>query len=324
MIDKSSAQVALVVDCNKKLLGIVTDGDIRRGILKGMTIDASVVEIMNPHPFCLGKHDLPSDPLFLMQQKLIHHIPVIDENNCIVDLFILDDLISKPTLPNPVVIMAGGKGERLGTLTKKCPKPMLTIKGKPILEIIIENCINSGFKQFYISVNYLKETIIDYFGSGDKWNITINYLEENKPLGTCGSLSHLPNDIKHDLILMNGDVITELEFNRFLNFHLKKDTLLSVCSRNHRVRVPFAVFNTQNEFLQDFIEKPMYEYQINAGVYALKPMLLKRIPNDYFHTTDLIEMLVKEKKYPAIFPIHENWIDIGSPVDFNSAQTRIC
>ena len=122
MIDKSSAQVALVVDCNKKLLGIVTDGDIRRGILKGMTIDASVVEIMNPHPFCLGKHDLPSDPLFLMQQKLIHHIPVIDEKNCIVDLFILDDLISQPTLPNPVVIMAGGKGERLGTLTKKCPK----------------------------------------------------------------------------------------------------------------------------------------------------------------------------------------------------------
>jgi NDP-sugar pyrophosphorylase family protein len=275
---------------------------------------------METKPFCLYREQLPSNVIELMLEKCIHHIPVVDNHGFLVDLLILDDLLEQPSFPNPIIIMAGGRGERLKPLTNTCPKPMLKINNTPILEIIIKKCIKSGFKNFYISVNYLKDNIINYFGNGEKWDVEINYIEESHSLGTCGSLSLLPDHINHDIILMNGDVVTELELDRLLHFHQEKNSIFSVCTRTHRVKIPFAVLDTSNDYLNTFTEKPMYEYQINAGVYVLKPELLKLIPNGVYHTTDLIDNLLKNNLKVSVFPIHENWIDIGSPNEFNRAQ----
>jgi NDP-sugar pyrophosphorylase family protein len=235
------------------------------------------------------------------------------------DLLVLDDLLKKPCLPNPVVIMAGGKGERLGQLTKECPKPMLEINGKPILEKILDQCIQSGFNDFYFSVNYLKDKIINYFGSGDKWGVNISYLEEDEPLGTCGSLKLLSSNSQDDILVLNGDVLTDLEFDRLMAFHKKSESFITVCIRSHRVRIPFAVMNTSKSKLISFVEKPMYDFQVNAGVYVLSPNLIKRIPQMFYDMTDLINDSLVINEDVGVFPIHENWKDIGNPIDFKEA-----
>ena len=319
VIDANAAQVALIINDDNKLAGIVTDGDIRRAILSNHILDDPVSEIMTKNPITLLSGATHSDALKVMRESVVHHIPVINDDRNLVDLFVLDDLLKKRNLPNPVVIMAGGKGERLGSLTKNCPKPMLELNGKPILEIILEKCIDAGFNNFYFSVNYLKEKIIDYFETGKKWGVNISYLEEKEPLGTCGSLTLLPNDLTDDILVLNGDVLTELEYDRLMIFHQKSCNSMTVCSRSHRVRIPFAVMTSSGAKLEKFVEKPMYEFQVNAGVYILNPKLIEKIPSKFYNMTDLVDDLLDSKTVVGVFPIHENWKDIGNPIDFKEA-----
>ena len=320
VIDKGAAQVALVVDSNNKLLGLVTDGDVRRGIINNISLDGEVSLIMTKSPLVLAAGTKKAEILQLMGEKSIHHIPLVDGNGCIFGIEVLDDLLKKRNLSNPVVIMAGGKGERLGSLTKNCPKPMLEVNGKPMLEIILEKCIDSGFTNFYISVNYLKEKIIDHFGIGEKWGANISYLEENEPLGTCGSLKLLPNDLIEDILVLNGDVLTDLEYDRLMAFHQKSSSAMTVCTRSHRVRIPFAVMTSSGAKLERFVEKPMYDFQVNAGVYILNPSLIEKIPSKFYNMTDLVDDLLDSKSTVGVFPIHENWKDIGNPIDFKEAN----
>ena len=320
VIDTNAAQVALIVNDYNKLAGIITDGDIRRAILSNHTLDDPVSAIMTKNPITLTSGATRSDALKIMRETLIHHIPVINEEKNLVELFVLDDLIKKQTYDNPVVIMAGGKGVRLGTLTKNSPKPMLEINGKPMLEIILEKCIDAGFTKYYISVNYLKEKIINYFGIGEKWGVNISYLEENEPLGTCGSLKLLPNDLADDILVLNGDVLTDLEYDRFMIYHQKSSNAMTVCTRSHRVRIPFAVMTSSGAKLERFVEKPMYDFQVNAGVYILNPSLIEKIPNEFYNITDLLDDLLDSKTAVGVFPIHENWKDIGNPIDFKKAN----
>ena len=319
VIDNGAAQVALVVDSNKKLLGLVTDGDVRRGIIKNLSLDGAVSSIMTNSPLVLSLGAKKAEILQLMREKLIHHIPLVDGNGCICSLEVLDDLLKKRSLSNPVVIMAGGKGERLGSLTKNCPKPMLEVNGKPILETILEKCIDAGFNNFYFSVNYLKDKIIEYFEIGEKWGVNITYLEEDEPLGTCGSLKLLPNNLSDDILVLNGDVLTDLEYDRFIAYHQKSSNLMTVCTRSHRVRIPFAVMTSSGAKLERFVEKPMYDFQVNAGVYILKPSLIEKIPTKFYNMTDLVDDLLDSKSPVGVFPIHENWKDIGNPIDFKEA-----
>jgi dTDP-glucose pyrophosphorylase len=318
VIDANAAKVALIINDDNELAGIVTDGDIRRAILSNYSLDDPVSAIMTKDPLTLLSGATRSDALKVMRESLVHHIPVINDDRNLVDFFVLDDFIKKRSYDNPVVIMAGGKGERLKPLTNDCPKPMLKINGKPILEIILERAINSGFKNYYISVNYLKHKIKEYFNDGSKWGVSINYLEESEPLGTCGALSLLPGDLSDDIIVMNGDVVTNLDYERFLKFHKKGGAPMSICSRHHRVRIPFAVLRLKDHLLNQLVEKPTFEYQVNAGVYALSPKLLPLIPNDFYNMTDLVESLLADNKEVGVFPIHEDWTDIGNKDDFFS------
>ena len=319
VIDNGAAQVALVVDSNKKLLGLVTDGDVRRGIIKNLSLDGAVSSIMTNSPIVLSLGAKKAEILQLMREKLIHHIPLVDGNGCICSLEVLDDLLKKRSLSNPVVIMAGGKGERLGSLTKNCPKPMLEVNGKPMLETILEKCIDAGFKNFYISVNYLKDKIIKHFSLGEKWGVNISYLEEGEPLGTCGSLKLLPNNLVDDILVLNGDVLTDLEYDRFMTYHQKSSNAMTVCTRSHRVRIPFAVMTSSGAKLERFVEKPMYDFQVNAGVYILSPTLIEKIPSKFYNMTDLVDDLLDSKSAVGVFPIHENWKDIGNLIDFRDA-----
>lgn len=316
VIDRGSAQVALVIDNDGKLLGIVTDGDVRRAILRGIAIDEAISLIMVKSPVCLKEGTSKQDALDLMGRKAIHHIPIVSDSMRITGLFVLDDLLQKPSFPNHIVLMAGGKGQRLKPLTDNCPKPMLKVNGKPILEIILRRCIDAGFKNFHVSVNYLKEQIVDYFEDGSKWGVNINYLKENEFLGTSGCLKLLPDNIPDDIVVINGDIITDLDLDRLIRFHSKANNILTVCSRAHRVRVPFAVLSTKLSCLQSFVEKPMYEYQVNAGVYVLRKKCIEEIPPGFFNMTDLIDKILEQDNEVSVFPIHENWKDIGNPNDF--------
>lgn len=316
VIDEGAYQVALVVDSDNKLVGIITDGDVRRAILKGLSLDTCVSSIMTDNPTFVREGVKKDDVVELMRKNSIHHVPVLDSGSKVVDLIVLDDLLTKPSFPNPVVIMAGGRGERLKPLTNNCPKPMLRVNGVPMLEIILKKCRDAGFKNFYISVNYLSEQIINYFSDGTKWGVSIKYLKEKEFLGTCGCLNLLPDNFSDDFIVINGDIFTDLDLDRLIRFHLKTENLITVCSRAHRVRIPFAVLNSTGNTLQSFTEKPMYEYQVNAGVYALKKECISDIPSHFFNMTDLLEKILEKGKIIGVFPIHENWKDIGNPTEF--------
>ena len=320
VIDNGAAQVALVVNSNNKLLGLVTDGDVRRGIIRNLSLDDKISSIMTKSPLVLSLDAKKAEILQLMREKLIHHIPLVDGNGCICSLEVLDDLLKKRSLSNPVVIMAGGKGERLGSLTKNCPKPMLEVNGKPMLEIILEKCIDAGFTNFYISVNYLKEKVISYFETGEKWGVNISYLEEDEPLGTCGSLKLMPNNLVDDILVLNGDVLTDLEYDRLIAYHQKSRNVMTVCTRSHRVRIPFAVMTSSGAKLERFVEKPMYDFQVNAGVYILNSSLIEKIPCELYNMTDLVDDLLDTKSEVGVFPIHENWKDIGNPFDFREVN----
>ena len=320
VIDTNAAQVALIVNDDNKLAGIITDGDIRRAILSNHTIDDPVSAIMTKSPISLTTGATRSDALKIMRETLVHHIPVINDERNLVEFFVLDDLIRKQSYDNPVVIMAGGKGERLGSLTKNCPKPMLEVNGKPMLEIILEKCIETGLNNFYFSVNYLKEKIVNYFGAGDKWGVNLSYLEENEPLGTCGSLKLLPKDLNEDILVLNGDILTDLEYDRFMAFHQKSCNTMTICTRSHPVRIPFAVMTSSGAKLESFVEKPMYDFQVNAGVYILNPSVVEKIPSKFYNMTDLVDDLLDSGLEVGVFPIHENWKDIGNPIDFKEAN----
>jgi CBS domain-containing protein len=219
VIDKTSSQIALVV-MNGYLEAVVTDGDIRRALLRGETLDSPVKNIMCKNFIFLPETATEKEALTLMKVKSLKQIPILDKERRVIKLILLDELIKPEHLPNDVVIMVGGEGKRLGLLTKNCPKPMLKINGKHILEIILEQCIDAGFVNFYFSVNYLKEQIKNYFQDGSKWNVRINYLEEGKPLGTAGSLSLLPTQMKNDpTLILNGDILTKIDYNNLIQFH---------------------------------------------------------------------------------------------------------
>jgi dTDP-glucose pyrophosphorylase len=317
VIDRGAAQVALVVDSDQRLLGVVTDGDIRRAIIGDASLNTVISEVMTVNPIVLYEGSSKAEALQLMSEMSIHHVPVVNSTMKIKHLFVLDDLLKKPSFSNSVILMAGGSGTRLKPLTDNCPKPMLRVNGTPILEIILKRCISAGFTNFFISVNYLKEQLINYFDDGKKWGIKINYLEEKEFLGTCGCLKLLPSEISKDIIVMNGDIITDLDLDRLIRFHMKANNSLTICARNHRVKIPFAVLNSHKEQLCSFVEKPMFNYQVNAGVYVLKKETISCIPDQFFNMTDLIQALLNKNTGVGVFPIHENWTDIGNPDDFN-------
>ncbi len=312
-LESEEKQIVLIIDSEKKLLGTISDGDIRRHLITGKSLSTKVSEVMNTNFISIKKEETKRRILHLMKEKGINQIPVIDESGKILDLILLKELIEvKDFLDNPVLIMAGGMGSRLRPFTEKCPKPMLKVGEKPILEILLEQFIENGFSNFYISVNYLKEQIIEYFRDGQKWGVDIKYLIEENPLGTAGALSLLPKDLDKPFVVINGDILTKFNVKQLIDFHYKNQSDLTICAREYEIKVPFGVIETSGIELKHIIEKPSYKHYINAGVYTFSQEVLKIIPeNKPIDMPVLIEKLQSLNKKIIICPIHEYWIDIG-------------
>ena len=320
-IDTNALQIALVVDKKNRLLGTVTDGDIRRGILQGLSLDASVQQVMNKVPITVGISRTRESILSMMKTKRIHQIPIIDNDGSVVGIEILDEIIENSRQDNPVVIMAGGLGTRLRPLTDVCPKSLLKIGNQPILETILNNFSEYGFKKFYLAVNYKYEMIEKYFGDGSKFGIEINYIREEKKLGTVGALTRLNEKFSHPVFVMNGDLLTKVNFKHLLNFHIEHNADATMCVRDYHFQVPYGVIKIEKHRLLAIEEKPSYNFFVSAGIYVLEPRVLKLIPkNKVFDMPHLFERLLKLKKKIVVFPIREYWLDVGRVDDFERAN----
>ena len=321
IIDRGSAQIALVVDKYQRLLGTITDGDIRRGILGGETLEAPVTKLMNREFRFVSTSDDQAEVLEMMRREGLLQIPVIDEKGHVKQLLLLQELLTSSHLPNSVVIMAGGKGTRLRPYTDNCPKPMLPVGGKPMLQILLEKCIASGFRKFYFSVNYLKEQVIEYFGDGDEWGVSIQYLLEDDPLGTAGSLQLLPSSVQKPFIVMNGDVLTRLNPAQLLSFHAEHRASATLCVREYEISVPFGVVETSGVELSGFVEKPKYRKLVNAGLYVIDPKLLSLLrPNQFTDMPTFLQAAQHVGHRIVVCPIHEYWIDVGRPESLQQAH----
>lgn len=321
VIDSTSLGISLVVDGEKHLLGTVTDGDIRRAILRGISLHENVSQIMNRHPITASVCQCPSEMLTIIKQKQIRHLPVIDESGRLVRLEVLSELANFGKRDNWVVLMAGGLGSRLHPLTNDCPKPMLKVGDKPILETIITNFIEYGFSKFYLAVNYKAEMIEDYFGDGAKWGIKIHYLREQSRLGTAGALSLLPEKPTQPLFIMNGDLLTKINFAQLLDFHIEHHAQATMCVREYNFQVPYGVVEIDQHRLKKVIEKPVQQFFVSAGVYLLEPEALSHIPqNTYFDMPSLFDILIENQFETTVFPVREYWLDIGRMGDFERAN----
>ncbi len=282
VIDAGAMQIALVVNENHHLLGTVTDGDVRGGILKGLPLSAPVQQIMNPDPTTARFDESKEAILALMKRKKLHQIPVIDEKGEVVGVEILDELIQPQVRDNWVVLMAGGLGSRLRPLTDDCPKPLLKVGSKPIMETILDNFIEYGYRRFFLSVNYKAEMIQDYFGDGSKWGVEIRYLHEKERMGTAGALGLLPEKPLQPILVMNGDLLTKVNFQHLLNFHQEHQAKATMCVREYEYQVPYGVVKIDHQRLVGIEEKPVQHYFVSAGIYVLEPEVLELIPSNAF------------------------------------------
>ncbi len=321
IIDSSALQVGLVVDEQKRLLGMLTDGTIRRAILNGVSMEEDVKKVMFTDFTHASMDDDKETILEIMKKLEIRHIPVLDENGVLQDLKVLIDLLGSEKKENIVVLMAGGQGTRLMPLTEKCPKPLLKIGEKPILETILKNFKDQGFYRFYISVNYFAEMIKEYFQNGSSWDVEISYLQEDKPLGTAGALSLLAKKPDLPFFVMNGDLLTKIDFEKLLQFHVEHQACGTMCVRQYDYQIPYGVVRFDGVDLLDMEEKPIKQFFVNAGIYVLSPESLDHIPaNQFFDMPSLFRILKKKNGRAAVFPIHEYWMDIGQIKDFERAN----
>jgi len=320
VIDNSSLQVALIVNDDKRLLGTVTDGDIRRGILRGVLLDEPIHKIMHTNPTVAHLEDKPEDLYALMKLKQLRQIPILDDHGRVISVEFYDFIALSSQLDNWVVLMAGGLGTRLQPLTDDCPKPLLEVGGRPILQTILESCIKHGFNRFYLSVNYKAKMVEDYFGNGSRWGVDIRYIREDKRMGTAGALSLLPERPTKPFLVMNGDLLTKVNFKQLLDFHLEHCAQATMCVRDYDFQVPYGVVKIQQHRLVDIEEKPAQKFFVNAGIYVLEPEVLDMIPKDEFYDMPSLFMkLVALHHETIVFPIREYWLDIGNKVDFEQA-----
>ncbi|MGH4125352.1 MAG: nucleotidyltransferase family protein [Clostridium sp.] len=324
VIDKNLTGGALVVNENNKLVGTITDGDIRRAMLKGSSISDGIENTyFKNFKFVTEEHSKKKAKEYMLSNK-IRQVPVIDKDKKLIDLYFLDDIISYEKKDNYVFILAGGLGTRLRPLTETVPKPMLTVGEKPILELIIEQFKEYGFRNFIVSLNYKGEIIEDYFKDGSEFGVKIEYIRETKKLGTAGSIALVKEKFTKPFIVINGDILTGIDFEKFLNHHIKNDFNITVGVRNYEINVPYGVLVTDNMIIESLEEKPTYKFNINGGVYVVNPEIVKYIKEDeVYNMTDLIEDAMNNDYTSGIYEITEYWKDIGQIEDYRNANRDI-
>lgn len=316
-----TVQIGLVVDKQRKLTGTVTDGDIRRRLLRGIATDAPVREIMNPTPRTIRFGEPRGDILAFMRREKIKHIPVIDFAGRAVDLITIDTLLAPHDQPYRVVLMAGGEGLRLRPLTEHTPKPMLDVGGRPILETIVRRLANSGFSEFHISVNYRAEVIRNHFGDGTPLNVDVSYIEEDMPLGTAGPLAKLASDVSAPVLVMNADILSKVDPVQMIDFHRENGAAATMAVRSYEVQVPYGVVDIDDHEIKGLREKPVTRHFINAGIYVLSPEALKLIPDDRaFDMPNLFDACRASGLPTLAYPVREYWVDIGQIDDYRRAN----
>lgn len=320
-LNAGAKQIALVVDGSRKLLGTVTDGDVRRGLLGGVRLDQQVTSIMNRNPTTVSPTTDLSTVLGLMRVELLHQLPIVDAAGTIIGLHLLDDFLTPPKRSNWVVLMVGGLGSRLHPLTTSCPKPLLKIGNKPILEIILETFISQGFSNFFLAINYLGSKIQQHFGDGDRWGVHIEYLEEKMRLGTAGPLSLLPLPPTEDVLVMNGDLLTQTSFSNMIEFHMAHGAVATMAVREYQSQVPYGVVHLDGPQIKRIEEKPVLKYFVNAGMYALSPKAISYIPKGTFYDMPSLFDRLREDEQPVVaYPVSEYWLDIGRHEEYEQAQ----
>lgn len=326
----SLASIALIVNEEKKLIDTITDGDIRRGILAGLTLDQPVSELlpiktMLHRPLGLAAStDIASAALLqMMQENAVDHIPLVDDKEQVVDIVLLRELLSEQKTPLQAVIMAGGLGIRLRPLTDHIPKPMLLVGNRPLMELTIEKLYNSGIRHVDVSINYLGESIIKHFGDGSLFGVELSYIKEDRPLGTAGALGLMDSPGATTLVI-NGDILTDVNFEAMLAYHQEQHSELTIGVRQYEIQVPYGVLECNGPSVRHIKEKPCLTFLVNAGVYLLEPSVYRYIPqNRHFDMTDLIQKLLDENRPVMNFPIIEYWLDIGQPADYEQAQNYV-
>lgn len=320
-IDSSSMQIALVVNDQKKLLGTVTDGDIRRGLLKGLTLDNAVESIVFRTPTTAKLSDSKESVIKQALDKKLHQIPIVDADGCIISLKEIEELVRSTQKTNKVMLMVGGLGSRLHPLTQDTPKPMLNVGGKPILQTIVERLAEYGFVNIVMCVNYKAEMIQDYFGDGSLFGVSITYLIEEKRMGTAGALSLLLDKPEESFIVMNGDLLTSVNFENLLDYHAAQKAVATMCVREYDFQVPYGVVSIEGNKVESIIEKPVHKFFVSAGIYMLSPQVIDLIPKkQYFDMPTLFEKLIATEQIFVSFPIHEYWLDIGRMNEYEQAN----
>jgi dTDP-glucose pyrophosphorylase len=324
-ITKNSHQAVMVVDDVGRLAGIVTDGDIRRGLLRGVPLDGRVSDVMNARPMTAPPGIARDEALALMQRRHLRHLPLVEtESRLLIDVLLLDDLLRPASLPNVAVLMAGGYGTRLRPLTESVPKPLLSVGGKPLLEILVERLRAAGVQEIFFTVHYKSEMIETHFGDGARLGVRIRYIREEVPLGTAGGLSQLPEPLTVPFLLVNGDILTKCDFRAMLDFHRRYRADLTVGTVPHTVEVPYGVLEVEGEQLSTISEKPRLDFLINSGIYVIEPAALTLIPRGQpFDAPELIPLLKKAGRTVVAFPIREYWLDVGRLTDFTQANRDV-
>ena len=323
-LNESCVKIVLVVDETNKLIGTISDGDIRRGLLKGMTLADSIHKLVN-HDSLVVPPDLARDTVIqLMVANKINQIPVVDDRRQLLGLHLWDEMTELPVRDNLMVIMAGGQGTRLMPYTQNSPKPMIKVKGKPMLELIIERAKLDGFNQFVIAIHHLGHIIEEYFGRGEQLGVNIDYLREKFPLGTAGALSLLSPTPRSPFVVTNGDVISDMRYGELLDFHIRHQATATMAVRIHEWQNPFGVVQMEGVEIVGFEEKPVARSHINAGVYAISPKALKElVMEDRCDMPMLFERLQMKAKRTVAYPIHEPWLDVGRPKDLSIANETL-
>lgn len=318
----ASDAVLFVVDKNKKLIGSLTDGDIRRGLIKGISMEESIEKLYNSKPKFVTINNVDIKKIIDFKSKKIKIIPLVDNDKKVIEIINLNNLRS--FLPVDAVIMAGGEGKRLRPLTETKPKPLLMVGEKPIMEHNVDRLAEYGISNFWFSINYLGDQIEKYFNKAGKRNMKINYVWEGKPLGTIGSISLIDNFTHEHILISNSDILTTIDYEAFYLDFLEKDADFSVLTIPYNVTLPYGILETKDSKIVSFKEKPTYNYFSNGGIYLMKRKLLEYIPkNTFFNATDLMEELISLDKKIVSYPASGYWLDIGKPEDFSKAQIDI-
>ena len=323
-LDKGAAQIVLVVNAQGRLLGTVTDGDTRRALLRGETLDVPVSGIMNRTPQTIGADASREQAISLMRARTIHQLPVVDAEGRVIELITLDEALREARQETLVVLMAGGIGSRLRPLTETTPKPLLPIGGRPLLEITITNLARQGFGRFLISVNYKANMFREFLADGKRLGVEIDYVEENEKLGTAGALRLLPTRPTAPVMVMNGDILTNFDALQLLSFHRAHGTAATLCVREYEWQIPYGVVQIEDGCLSAFNEKPTRREFISAGISMLSPEALDLIPSSGpFDMPALMQAVAAAGSPPAVYPLREYWLDIGHLEDFQRAQNDI-